>query len=170
MAAVSVKRSIKRRCKPCIMRVRGPNNCHVKSCAIGSNFVALRFGNHGTKEILRVVGSKVWPVSNFPQYLLTSCNRVCKRTDHVASNNVASFSAGLKSRCRGCGQKRGLFAKLKGQSLETIYFKWGVCVIEVGVVQNCNGAQHWAYSLLQKVVMYRYCLLIKRYKWSPCNF
>ena len=35
-----------------------------KSCANGSNIVPLRFGDHGTKEMLGVVGWKVWPVSN----------------------------------------------------------------------------------------------------------
>ena len=35
-----------------------PQQCW-KRCANGSNIVALRFGNHGTKEMLGVVGSKV---------------------------------------------------------------------------------------------------------------
>ena len=35
-----------------------PQQCW-KSCADGSNIVALRFGDHGTKEILEVVGSNV---------------------------------------------------------------------------------------------------------------
>ena len=42
-----------------------PQQCW-RSCAIkGSNIVALRLGDHGTKEMLRVVGSEVGPVSNF---------------------------------------------------------------------------------------------------------
>ena len=40
-----------------------PQQCW-KSCANGSNIIALRFGDHGTKEMLRVVGWKVWPVSD----------------------------------------------------------------------------------------------------------
>ena len=36
-----------------------------KSCTNGSNIVALRFGDHGTKEMLGAVGLKVCPVSNF---------------------------------------------------------------------------------------------------------
>ena len=40
-----------------------PQQCW-KSCANGSNIVALRFGDHGTKEMLGVVGLKVCPVSN----------------------------------------------------------------------------------------------------------
>ena len=70
-----------------------PQQCW-KSCANGSNIVALRFGDHGTKEMLGVVGWKVWPVSNFVQQHATTsktCNRVCKRTQHVNSNrNVGS--------------------------------------------------------------------------------
>ena len=38
-----------------------------KSCANGFKIVALRFDDHETKEMLGVVGSKVWPVSNFAQ-------------------------------------------------------------------------------------------------------
>ena len=41
----------------------------------------------------RNVGScwlKVWPVSDFAQEHPTTCNRVCKRTQHVTSNNVGS--------------------------------------------------------------------------------
>ena len=45
-----------------------PQQCW-KSCANGSNSVALRFGDHGTKEMLGFVGSKVLPVSNFVQQL-----------------------------------------------------------------------------------------------------
>ena len=41
-----------------------PEQCW-KSYANGSNIVVLRFGDQGTKEILGVVGSKFWPVSNF---------------------------------------------------------------------------------------------------------
>ena len=41
-----------------------PEQCW-ESYANGSNIVALRFGDQGTKEILGVVGSKFWPVSNF---------------------------------------------------------------------------------------------------------
>ena len=66
-----------------------PQQCW-KSCANGSNIVALRFGDHGTKEMLGVVGWKVWPVSSLAQQLPTTCNRVCKRTQHVTSSNVGS--------------------------------------------------------------------------------
>ena len=61
-----------------------------KSCANGSNIVVLRFSDHRTKEMLGVVDSKVWPVSNFAQQLPTTCNKMCKQTEHVTFNNVGS--------------------------------------------------------------------------------
>ena len=45
--------------KPC----EWPKQCR-KRCAIGSNIVPLPFGNRGTKEMLGVVGLKVWPGVN----------------------------------------------------------------------------------------------------------
>ena len=66
-----------------------PQQCW-KSCANGSNIVALRFGDHGTKEMFGVVGWKVWPVSNFTyiQRHATGCANGCSM--HVTSNNVGS--------------------------------------------------------------------------------
>ena len=66
------------------------------SCANGSNIAALRFSDHGTQEMLGVVGLNVFPFSNFAQELpaqqhAKTRNRVCKRTQHVTSNNVGSF-------------------------------------------------------------------------------
>ena len=46
-------------CKPCEMRVRCPNNVGRAVQTDGSNIAGLRFGDHGTKQMLRVVGSKV---------------------------------------------------------------------------------------------------------------
>ena len=48
-----------------------PQQCW-KSCANGSNIVALRFVDHGTKEMFWVIGSRVWSVSNFAQQLSTT--------------------------------------------------------------------------------------------------
>ena len=36
----------------------------------------LRFGDHGTKEIMGVVGSKVWPVSDFAKQLPKTRNNM----------------------------------------------------------------------------------------------
>ena len=46
-----------------------------KSCANGSNIVKQPVGKHGIKEVLGVVGSNVWPVSNFAQQLPTTRNQ-----------------------------------------------------------------------------------------------
>ena len=72
-----------------------PQQCW-KSCENISNIVTFRFGYHGTKEIMGVVGLKVLPLSNFALLLPTTtqqrktCNRMCKRTQHVTCNNAAS--------------------------------------------------------------------------------
>ena len=59
-----------------------------KSCANGSNIVALRFGDYGTKEMLGVVGLKVWPVSNFEQQHATTSNNVQQRVQTGVTCNV----------------------------------------------------------------------------------
>ena len=41
--------------------------------------------------MLGVAGSKVWPVSNLTRQLPTTCNMVCKRTQHVTFNIVGGF-------------------------------------------------------------------------------
>ena len=52
-----------------------PQQCW-KSFANESNIVALRFGDHGTKEMLGVVGWIVWLVSNFAQQHATTSNNM----------------------------------------------------------------------------------------------
>ena len=76
-----------------------PQQCW-KSCANRSHIVAWRFGDHGTKEMLRVVGWKVWPVSNFAQHATTSNNMLqgvetdatcnIQQCWELLANNVAS--------------------------------------------------------------------------------
>ena len=53
-----------------VVKAKAP--CCWKSCANGSNIVTQPFGKHGIKEMLGVVGSKVWPVPNFAQQLPTT--------------------------------------------------------------------------------------------------
>ena len=79
------------------MPVSGPNNVG-RAMHYGSNIVGLRFGDHTTKEILRVVSSKFYwcqTLRNDSQQHATTCNRVCKRTQHMTTNNVASVCKGL---------------------------------------------------------------------------
>ena len=67
-----------------------PQQCW-RSCANGSNIVVLRLGGHGKKGMLGVVGSKVWPFSNFLQQHPTTCKRVCNRIQgtYSGSNVIA---------------------------------------------------------------------------------
>ena len=51
--------------RSCVMIVPGPRNVGKAVQTDPSYIVALRFGDHGTKEMYRVLGSKVCPVSNF---------------------------------------------------------------------------------------------------------
>ena len=70
-----------------------PQQCW-RSCANGSNIVALRFGDHGTKEMLGLLLAEKFDwfqtFWNNGQQHPTTCNRVCKRRQHVTSNNVGS--------------------------------------------------------------------------------
>ena len=126
-------------CKPCVMSVRGTNNVGRpvrKTCANGSNIVALRSSDHGTKEMLGVVGWKVWPVQtlrNNTQQHPTTCNRVCKRTQHVTSNNVGScWPTVLRSLARGLR----LHANGRNNSQHCCANNVGSCCVRVG-----NGVQ-----------------------------
>ena len=77
--------------RPWLCNVHAWHQQCCKSCANGSNIVVLRFSDHRTKEMLGVVGSKFWPVSNFAQQLPKTCNKMCKQTEHVTYfNNVGS--------------------------------------------------------------------------------
>ena len=64
-----------------------PQQCW-KSCANGSNIVVLRFGAHGTKEMLGVVGWNVWPVSNFAQEHATTSNNMQQGVQTDATSNI----------------------------------------------------------------------------------
>ena len=55
-----------------------------RSCANGSNIVVLRLGAHGKKGMLGVVGSKVWPFSNFLQQLPTTCHNMYSGSNVIA--------------------------------------------------------------------------------------
>ena len=70
----------------CNARVSPQQWC--KSCANGSNIVALSLGDHGTKEMLGVVGSNVWPVSNFAQQLPTTSSNMQQGLQTDATCNI----------------------------------------------------------------------------------
>ena len=78
-----------------------------KTCANRANFFALHFSDRGAKEMLGVVRSKFWPVSNFGQQLLSALNNMqqgvqtdatCKIQQclELYANNVASAWTGLQ--------------------------------------------------------------------------
>ena len=70
----------------------------MRGCANGSNIVALRFGDHGTKEMLGVVDTKFdrfQTLRNNSKQNATTYNRVGKRRQHVTCNNVASVCTGF---------------------------------------------------------------------------
>ena len=64
-----------------------PQQCW-KSCANGSNIVVLRFSDRGTKEMLGVVGWKVWPVSNVAQQHATTSNNMQQGVQTDATCNI----------------------------------------------------------------------------------
>ena len=74
-----------------------PQKCW-KSCANGSNIIALRFGDQKCWELLAEKFDRFQTLRNNTQQHPTTCNRVCKRTQNVTSNNVASVCTGLKTK------------------------------------------------------------------------
>ena len=94
-------------CKPCVMSVRGPNNV---GRAVQTEPTLLRYASAITDqkkcwELLTEKFDRIQTLRNNMQQHPTTCNRVCKLTQHVTSNNVGScwptmlrlFSRGLKN-------------------------------------------------------------------------
>ena len=82
---------------------------HATGCANGSNIVALRFGDHGTKELLGVVGWKVWPgfklcattSNNMQQGVQTDATCNIQQCWELLANDNASVCTGLKTHLTG---------------------------------------------------------------------
>ena len=78
-------------CKPCVMSVRGPNNV---GRAVQTDPTLLRgYASAITEqkkcwELLAEKFDRFQTLRNNTQQYPTTCNRVCKRTQHVTSNNV----------------------------------------------------------------------------------
>ena len=94
-------------CKPCVVSVRGPNNA---GRAVQTEPTLLRYASAITDqkkcwELLTEKFDRIQTLRNNMQQHPTTCNRVCKLTQHVTSNNVGScwptmlrlFSRGLKN-------------------------------------------------------------------------
>ena len=106
----------------------------------------LRFSDHGTKKMLGVVGSKVWPVSNFAQ-------------QHATPNNVGSCcTAMLRPFARTLTVKR----KKKGSQL--FYFKWPHTETKSSIIlhsevlkQRHSNTTMFVINLLIWTVLVYYC-------------
>ena len=77
-------------CNPCVMSVRGPNNV---GRALQTDPTLLRYASAITEqkkcwELLAEKFDRFQTLQNNKQQHPTTCNRVCKRTHHVTSNNV----------------------------------------------------------------------------------
>ena len=97
-------------CKPCVMSVRGPNNV---GRAVQTDPTLLRYASAITEqkkcwELLPEKFDWFQTLRNNTQQHPTTCNRVCRRTQHVTSNNVGScwstmlrpFSCSLRNSCK----------------------------------------------------------------------
>ena len=85
-------------CNPCRLSVRGPNNV---GRAVQTDPTLLRYASAITEqkkcwELLAEKFDRFQTLRNNTQQHPTTCNRVCKRTQHVTSNNVGSVCTGLK--------------------------------------------------------------------------
>ena len=87
-----------------------PQQCW-KSCANGSNIVALRFGDHGTKEMLELLAEKFDRFqtlrNNMQQGLETNATCNIQQFWELLANNVGSVCTGLYTRFK-TEQDRGL--------------------------------------------------------------
>ena len=86
-------------CKPCVISVRGPHNVER---AVQTDPTLLRYASAITEqkecwELLAQKFDRFQTLRNNTQQHPTTCNRVCKRTQHVTSNNVAPVCTGLET-------------------------------------------------------------------------
>ena len=91
-------------CNPCVMSVRGPNNV---GRAVQTDPTLLCYASVITEqkkcwELLAEKFDRFQTLRNNTQQHPTTCNWVCKRTQHVTSNNVEScWPAMLRPFARG---------------------------------------------------------------------
>ena len=118
-----------------------------KSCANGSNIVALRFGDYGTKECCDLFAQKFNEFQtlhkNSQQHPKT-CSGVCKRTQHVTLSNVGSCWPTML----------GPFSRSKGQE-----HSWTYCLFFLLSIL-------WVRQSLKLVLLYaslfsQFCLIIQ---------
>ena len=73
------------------MRACGPKMCLKGMCKRMQHIVALRFGDDGTKQMWGLVGSKVWPVSNFAQQFPTTRDTFCAKGRNIQHSPILGF-------------------------------------------------------------------------------
>ena len=86
-------------CKPCVMSVRGPNNV---GRAVQTDPTLLRYASAIRKqkkcwELLAEKFDRFQTLRNNTQQHPTTCNKVCKRTQHVTSNMLRPFARGFRA-------------------------------------------------------------------------
>ena len=91
------------------MCVRGPNNVG-RAMHYGSNIFGLRRSQNKLKKFWELLAQKFYwcqTLRNNSQQHAITCNRVCKRTQHMTTNNVASVCKGLKRLYKHNGRNSG---------------------------------------------------------------
>ena len=102
--------------RSCIMCMRILKN---SGRAVQTDPTLLRLGDHGTEKCWELLAQK----SDRFQTFATTCNRVCKRTQHVTSDNVGScWPTMLRPFARGFTRLRSCVFVLKISSLSTDVF------------------------------------------------
>ena len=109
-------------CEPYVMSVRGPNNV---GRAVQTDPTLLRYASAITEqkkcwELLAEKFDRFQTLRNNTQQHPTTCNRVCKRTQHVTSNNAGScwptmlrpFARGLTSICPNTAAARSQHSRV----------------------------------------------------------
>ena len=104
--------------RPCVMCLRGPNNVERAMQIDPTLLCCTCFGTKKeifrTKEMLGVAGSNSF-TSFKPQQHATTCNRVCKWTQHVTSHNAGSCQPTLLCPFVQCLLKRSIVYRKQAQ-------------------------------------------------------
>ena len=95
--------------------------------AVQTDPTLLRFGDHGTKKCWELLAQKFDRLQTFA----TTYNRVCKRTQHVTSDNVGScWPTMLRPFARGSTRLRSCVFVLIISSLSTdVFFFFDISTI-----------------------------------------
>ena len=126
-------------CKPCIMSVRGPNNV---GRAVQTDPTLLRYASAITEQkkcwkLLAEKFDRFQTLRNNTQQHPTTCNRVCKRTQHETFTNVGScWSTMLRLFARSLSVR--LYATRKMSSQWHLPRRaWLACRIPLPAVPSC---------------------------------